>query len=262
MRGVMRTSQGRTAREVSTTGAFIGIAVWEAISWMSFAITGREFELLDGGKAKKTIKVSVMKTTDTAPFHLAREKGLFKKEGLDVKYVDAKSGGDSLNKLISGEADIAYSGYVPALLLENKGAAKSKGGMKIVADASSAGPGSTIVMATPSSPVKSVKDMAGKKVAVNEIGGMSDLLVKSALKTNGVSYKKVKWVSTPFPAVAQTLKSKNVDAAFATEPFIQAAMKKASAKQVCLCKLPPSVSLWVLISGRCDFSELPASSEP
>lgn len=76
-----------------------------------------------GGLEKTSIQVSIMKTTDLAPFHLAVEKGYFEDEGLKVTSVDAKSGGESTQKLVAGEVDIAYSSYTPFFLAESKGAA-------------------------------------------------------------------------------------------------------------------------------------------
>jgi NitT/TauT family transport system substrate-binding protein len=185
------------------------------------------------GKLETTqLKVSIMKTTDLAPFHLAMKEGYFKDEGLTIEFVDAPSGGESVGKLVSGEVDLAYASYTPFFLAESKKAAETKGGVKLVADASSAGPGSCIVVATPDSPVKSIKDMAGKRVAVTATGTISDLLTMSTLKTNNVDYNKITWVPTPFPATAAALKNKNVDAAFVTEPFIQDAMKNAGAQPI------------------------------
>ncbi|MGH3761138.1 ABC transporter substrate-binding protein [Actinophytocola sp.] len=178
------------------------------------------------------LKVSIMKTTDLAPFHLAMKEGYFEEEGLNIEFVDAPSGGESVTKLVSGEVDIAYASYTPFFLAESQKVAQAKGGIKIIADASSAGPGSTMVVATPDSSVKSIKDMAGKRVAVTATGTISDLLVMSTLKTNNVDYKSIKWRPTPFPATAQALKSRNVDAAFVTEPFIQDAMKNAGAQPI------------------------------
>lgn len=188
-----------------------------------------------GGNGKletTTIKVSIMKTTDLAPFHLAVKEGYFKDEGLDVETVDAESGGDSVNKLVSGDVDIAYSSDTPFFLAESKHAGQAKGGIKLVADASSAGPGSTVVVALPNSRVRSVKDMAGKRVAVTATGTISDLLTMSTLKTNGVDYKHITWVATPFPKTADVLKSGAVDAAFVTEPFITDCERRAGAVPV------------------------------
>jgi NitT/TauT family transport system substrate-binding protein len=191
-----------------------------------------ESEPRSGGSGKletTELNVSIMKTTDLAPFHLAMQEGFFKDEGLNVKFVDAPSGGESVNKLIAGEADISYSSYTPFFLAESRKAAQAKGGVKIVADASSAGPNSCMVVALPTSSVKSVQDMAGKRVAVTATGTISDLLTMATLKTKGVDYKSIQWVKTPFPATADALKAGNVDAAFVTEPFLSQTQTDAGA---------------------------------
>jgi NitT/TauT family transport system substrate-binding protein len=80
--------------------------------------------------------------------------------------------------------------------------------------------------------VKTIKDMAGKRIAVTATGTISDLLTMATLKTNNVDYTKVKWTPTPFPLTSQALKEGRVDAAFATEPWIQDAMKNAGAQPI------------------------------
>lgn len=190
-----------------------------------------------------TIQVSIMKTTDLAPFHLARQKGYFEDEGLTVEFVDAPSGGESTNKLIAGEVDIAYASYTPFFLAESRQAAQSSGGIRIVAGASSAGPNSCVVVALPTSAVKSVRDMEGKRVAITAPNTISDLLVMSAMKADGLDYGSVEWVQTPFPQTADRLKAGEVDAAFVTEPFIRDAMNRAGAVQIFDTAVGPTTNL-------------------
>ena len=182
-----------------------------------------------GGLEKPNLKISVMTTTDLAPFHLAVKNGYFRDAGFTfdpVKDVSvAKSGGDSVAKLTAKEVDIAYSSYTPFFVAKSKGA----GDIKLVSDASSAGPNSCVVVALPDSPVKSIRDMAGKRVAVTATKTISDLLVMSTLKTNGVDWRTIQWVETPFPSVNDALARHNVDAAFVTEPFYTSAMKTVGA---------------------------------
>jgi NitT/TauT family transport system substrate-binding protein len=230
--------KGVTGRGFRAQLAMLGTALLLVISLSGCGLLGEseaDTQPAKGGNGKlETTKltVSIMKTTDLAPFHLAMKEGYFEDEGLDVKWVDAPSGGESLGKLLSGEVDMAYSSYTPFFLAESKGAGTTKGGIKLVADASSAGAGSCMVVATPKSPVKTIKDMAGKRVAVTATGTISDLLTMSTMKTNDVDYKHIKWVPTPFPAFADALKRGDVDAAFVTEPFIQDTMKKAGAQPI------------------------------
>ena len=145
--------------------------------------------------------------------------------------MDSKSSDESATKMISGDVDIAYSSLTPFFLAESR-RGQNEGGVKLVADAASAGPNSCMVVATPKSSVKSIEDMAGKKVAVTGPGSVSTLLTMSTLKTNSVDYKDIKWVPTPFPLTAKALAAGDVDAAFVTEPFIQDSMKKAGAQPI------------------------------
>lgn len=192
---------------------------------------------------KSIITLSIMKTTDLAPFHLAWQKGYFDDEGLDVSFVDAPNGGESTNKLIAGEVDIAYASYTPFFLAESRQAAQNSGGIKIVADASSAGPDSCVVVALPTSPVKSVRDMENKRVAITAPNTISDLLVMSAMKANGLDHRSVEWVQTPFPQTADRLTAGEVDAAFVTEPFIEDTKRRAGAVPIFDTAVGPTENL-------------------
>jgi NitT/TauT family transport system substrate-binding protein len=196
-----------------------------------------------GQLEKPNLKISIMTTSDLAPFHLAVKNGYFKEAGFtfdpakDVTV--AKSGGDSVSKLTSKEVDIAYSSYTPFFVAKSKGAAD----IKLIADASSAGPGSCVVMAMPNSSVKSIKDMTGKRVAITARNTISDLLVMSTLKTNGIDYKTIQWVEVPFPQTAERLKNGDFDAAFGTEPWITSAAKTVGAVPVFDTATGPTANL-------------------
>lgn len=176
-----------------------------------------------GNLEKSKIKVAVMSTIDTAPFRLAQDGGYFKAEGLDVEAVEAATGQVSLTKLIGGEVDIAYASYTPFFIAMSKGTAD----IKLVADASSAGPKSTMLVTLPTSSVKNVNDLAGKKIGITAPNTVSDTLSKSVMKDHGVDFSKVQWVPLPLPNVAGALKNGDIDAGFLTEPFITQAAKSA-----------------------------------
>ncbi len=177
----------------------------------------------NGNLEKSKIKVAMMSTIDTASFRLAQDGGYFKAEGLDIEVAEAASGQVSLTKLIGGEVDIAYASYTPFFIAMSKGTAD----IKLVADASSAGPKSTMLVTLPTSSVKSVNDLAGKKIGITAPNTISDTLSKSVMKDHGVDFSKVQWVPLPLPNVAGALKNGDIDAGFLTEPFITSAAKTA-----------------------------------
>jgi NitT/TauT family transport system substrate-binding protein len=178
-----------------------------------------------GGAERSTLRVSVMPTSDLAPFHLALKNGYFQAEGLTVEFSTAPSGPASVAKMVAGDVDIAYGSYTPFFVAE----AQNVADVKLVADASSAGPSSTMVLALPNSPVKTINDMPGKRVAVTARGTISDLLTMAALKNATVDHTGIKWVTMPFPDMAAALQRGDVDAAFFTEPFITQAEKTVGA---------------------------------
>jgi NitT/TauT family transport system substrate-binding protein len=210
---------------------FAGVLIASAVATSGCALLGGEESSSDdasGRLEKSMITVSVMPTIDLAPFHLAIRKGYFAAEGLQVQSVNAPSGQASLSKLIGGDADIAYSSYTPFFVAQSQRAAD----LRFVADASAAGPGTTMVVAMPGAPVKNVRDLAGKRIAVTGRNTISDTLVKSTMKNSGVDYGGVRWIEIPFPDTAAALARGDVDAAFLTEPFITQASRSVGAVPV------------------------------
>jgi NitT/TauT family transport system substrate-binding protein len=199
---------------------------------------GSESEPATDG-APPTLTVSIMPTTDLAPFHLAVQNEYFQAEGVQVEAVTAPSGQASLAKLIGGEVDIAYSSYTPFFVAQSQGAAD----LRFVADASSAAPNTTMIVAVPGSGVQSIADLEGKRIAVTATNTISDTLVKAAMREAGVDSSGVQWISIPFPETAPALARGDVDAAFLTEPFITLAARSVGAVPVVDTAAGPAVDL-------------------
>jgi NitT/TauT family transport system substrate-binding protein len=177
------------------------------------------------GPEKTKIKIAMLPTMDAVPMYLAIDSGYFAEEGLEVSAVTAASGQDCVNKLVSGDVDIAFSSYTPFFLARSKGAAD----IKLVADATSGAAGYAMMVTMPNSPIKSIKDMAGRRVAITAKYTMSHLLVESQLKVNGVDSSTIHWDEVPFPQMADRLAKGQIDAALLVEPFLQQAAKSIGA---------------------------------
>ena len=210
----------RTARAVLT-----GLLALLVTGCGALGGTSAEPSASQGALEKPKIRVSMMSTIDTAPFWLAKDGGYFQREGLDVSTTEAATGQASLTKLLSGEADIAYSSYTPFFVAQSKGTAD----IRLVADASSAGPRSTGVVALPSSGIRSVADLAGKRIGISAPNTIADTLTKSVLADNHVDTAGIKWVPLPLPNTAAALKNGDIDAGFLTEPFVTQAQRTTGA---------------------------------
>jgi NitT/TauT family transport system substrate-binding protein len=115
------------------------------------------------------------------PTVLAQQLGEFEKAGLAVELVDLKGGSDALRAVMGGSADVV-SGYFDHCV--NIAAKKQELQSFVVYDRY---PGLVLVVSpNHTSEIKSIKDLAGKKVGVSAPGSSTDFFLKYLLKKNGV----------------------------------------------------------------------------
>ncbi|MDQ2737703.1 MAG: ABC transporter substrate-binding protein, partial [Actinomycetota bacterium] len=67
--------------------------------------------------------------------------------------------------------------------------------------------------------VTKASDLVGKSVAVNATGGVNELATDAYLASQGVDYKQVKYVATPYPNMPQAVSAGQVDAVVPADPF-------------------------------------------
>lgn len=209
----------------------LGLAAATLLMTTGCSALGSDDSASSGGNAsveKAKLNISVLSAADLAPLYLANQDGFFKQEGLEVNITVAASGAATITKLVAGEADIIFSSYVGLFVAQSKNAAD----IKLVADAVSAAPNSLMLMATPNSSVKTVQDLAGKKIAITAPGTASDTLTKAIMKANNVDFSKVTWVPMGFPEMPTALSKGDVDAAFMSEPVLTQAAKTTGATPI------------------------------
>ncbi|WP_410675388.1 ABC transporter substrate-binding protein [Amycolatopsis sp. cmx-4-68] len=177
------------------------------------------------GLERTSIKIAILPTIDAAPLWLAHDGGYFKAEGLDVQTVIAASGQAALAKTASGDVDIALSSYIPFFTAKSTGTID----VRLVCDATAVSAKSFAIVATPTSPVKTINDLAGKRIAMTAKNTATDLLAKSLMRDHAVDFTNVQWMQVQFPNVAAALAQNQVDAALLPEPYVSQAAKTAGA---------------------------------
>ncbi|MET8852143.1 ABC transporter substrate-binding protein [Amycolatopsis sp. NPDC004625] len=221
-------SSGRVRTRRAALGLALTVAAATALTGCSALGSDSSNASSNGGGLEKSkIKVSIMPTTDLGPFWLALDGGYFKAEGLEVEQVVAKSGQESMQKAISGEVDVALSTYTPFFVAKGKGE-----DLQLVADGTSVNAKSNAIVTVPTSNVKTVNDLAGKRIAITAKNTASDILTKSVMKDHGVDFSTVQWTLVPLPNMAAALKDNQVDAAYMPEPMLSQAAKTVGATPV------------------------------
>jgi NitT/TauT family transport system substrate-binding protein len=121
-------------------------------------------------------------------FYVARDQGFFKKNGLDVKLMGEGDGVKSLRGAAAGAFDMAGTSADDVIA-----AAAQGGGIKSVWGY--AMPLDTAIVADQS--VKTAADLKGKKIAITDPGGFSDVQVRAVLAQAHVNASSTQIISMP-----------------------------------------------------------------
>lgn len=171
-----------------------------------------------GGGQLTQVAVGVIPIVDTAPIWLGEEEGFFADEGLDLDIQTASGGAAIIPGIQSGSYDFAFSNLVSLMVANDKGL-----DMKVVANGNSTTGtdhdfGAVVVPGD--SAITSPKDLAGKKVSVNNLSNIGDTTIKTVVEEDGGNPDAVDFVEVGFPDAPAALDNGVVDAAWILDPFL------------------------------------------
>ena len=201
------------ARRVTAVLAVAAVVVVLAACGSSRASTSQS------AVEKTDLTVAVVPASGAAGLYIAQQDGYFTAAGLHVKIVPVASGGNALPDLINGSIDVDEGQWTSAIAAQAAGIAK----LHALAAGNAGGPGVQEVTVPPGSGIRTVRQLAGKTIAVNALAGLTVLLIDSVLAGNGMSPSQVHYVVVPFPAMPAALAAHRVDAAFLIEPYLSEA---------------------------------------
>ncbi|HEV7755102.1 MAG TPA: ABC transporter substrate-binding protein [Mycobacteriales bacterium] len=171
----------------------------------------------DSAAGGNKITVATVAADSGAQGFLAKEKGFYKAQGLEVE-VQIVAGVPELAAAVqSGKAQFALTSPTSVA-----GASASGIPFRVVAGGvkyTKKKPGVWLMVADRAKDVKSLKDLGGKSIAVNALNTLPHLSTLAALDDAGVDVKKVNFVTLNFPAIGQALESGQVPAGAVVSPF-------------------------------------------
>ena len=171
--------------------------------------------------AGKKVRVGVLKLTSSAPVFIAKEKGFFKEQGLDIEQVFFRSAQPVAVAMASGDIVVGATGITAGLYNAIAGGFK----MKIVADKGREWEGYQLcgIMVSKKAwdqGLRTLKDLKGHRVGVTQIGSTFHYMLGNMLEKNGMTLEDVK--VTPLGGVKNmmdTVASDQIETAFMVQPF-------------------------------------------
>jgi NitT/TauT family transport system substrate-binding protein len=202
-----------------------GAVAASALLAAPFAVPPRE----GAAQQLETVRVGFTNDDDITPLVWAQKSGIFKREGLDVQLNRGASGGAVTTAVIGGAYDVGKSSLIGLINAHLRGVP-----LTVIA------PGVQFTTKTPyswilvskDSTVASGKDLNGKTVACASLKDITALGISSWVDQTGGDSKTLQFVEVPMATAAAALEQHRVAAAVLSEPYLDAAIAKGTARQL------------------------------
>jgi NitT/TauT family transport system substrate-binding protein len=165
-----------------------------------------------GAEDKLTVAVGARGVGETFVAELGQNAGIFKKHGLVLDILYTQGGGETQQVVISDSAQIGVAaGFLGALSAFSKGAP-----VRIIGSTFTGG--SQLFWYVPAnSPIRSLRDTAGRTVAYSTHGSSTHTAVLALQKSSGVKFKPT--ATGAAPGTLTQVMSGQIDVGWAGAPF-------------------------------------------
>jgi len=162
------------------------------------------------------LSVTTLGLCNEVVVYWAQEKGVFADHGLEVDLVRVQGGAAGLSALQSGEVDLTFIDPFVTMRAIDQGI-----DLEWVATAyeTPTDPSNAMnsVAVKNGSPFVDAASLEGKKIGVNEIAGINQIVTSEWMRVNGADPSTVEFVALPFPDLAPAVAAGRIDAAQITE---------------------------------------------
>ena len=152
-----------------------------------------------------TLVLDFVPTGEYVPHYTALEKGWYREEGLDVKIVRGQGSADTVKRIAAGQGDVGIADISTVIAARANTDAKVKG----IALWYRRPPHGIFLRAD--SPIKSPKDLAGKKLAISP-GNSHQILWPIFERLSGLAPSSVTWVTMDAASMPPALINGQTDA--------------------------------------------------
>ncbi|GCB44279.1 ABC transporter substrate-binding protein [Streptomyces sp. NL15-2K] len=166
-----------------------------------------------------TVKVGLIPIVDVAPLYLGQQKGIYSKHGLKLEITTAQGGAAIVPGVASGQFQFGFSN-VTSLMVAQSNNVPVKAVANAIASTGVEGKDFSGLTVKQDSPIKSPKDLEGKKVAINTLKNINETAVRASVRKAGGDPDKVKFVELAFDQMPAALDSGQIDAAQVVEPAL------------------------------------------
>jgi NitT/TauT family transport system substrate-binding protein len=178
--------------------------------------------------APATLRLAIIPVANYAPLVVARDKGFFTDENLNVNWTNVNQGAIAVEAVFGGSVEIGGSSIFEPMVARGNGLDL----VFIAASARirSAPPDNSGVAVRSGDAITGAKDLAGKKISAGLINSVNYVHMREWLQRNGVDPNSVQFLEIPFPQMADALFQNRLDAVWNVEPFLTVMLRTGNAR--------------------------------
>ena len=198
------------------------------------------------------LRVGVPIVIDSAPFFAAVDQGYFKADGIDIEVTTSPVSNPLLTQLAAGQLDIAFSNIVTVSQAIENGL-----DFKVVLPGTLMKKGNDVnpCVVAIDSPIRTAKDMEGKRLASPALNNIIWLYARAWLEKGGADVNKVRIIEVPFPQMLDAVTTGQAEAVCPTEPFFTRAMESGKVRVLGHLPAAPPV-LVAVVAGKTNANTL------
>ncbi|MEV1061862.1 ABC transporter substrate-binding protein [Streptomyces sp. NPDC050263] len=166
-----------------------------------------------------TVKLGLIPIVDVAPVYLGVKQGFYEKHGLKLSITTAQGGAAIVPGVVSGQFQFGFSNMT-SLMVAQSNSVPVQTVSNGIASTGVQGKDFGAITVKKDSPIKSAKDLEGKKVAINTLKNINETAVRESVRKAGGDPDKVDFVELAFDQMAAALDSGQIDAAMVVEPAL------------------------------------------
>ena len=177
-----------------------------------------------------TVKLGVLKLSNSAPIFIGMDKGFFEAEGVKIEPVWFKAAQPIAVATATGDIDVGATGLTAGLY--NSIAQGMK--IAVVADKGREWPGYKLTALLVNTEqwkagVRDLKDLKGKRVGITQIGSTFHYMLGNILEKKGMALADMKVVPLgSLASMRDVLISNQIESAFLNQPFVTAMEKNGT----------------------------------
>jgi NitT/TauT family transport system substrate-binding protein len=194
--------------------------------WVAIMLACAAGSAVAQGLEKLTVRLDWVPWGIHAPIHLANQKGWFKAAGIEVEVEDGNGSVTTAQLVGSSKFDIGHASLAPMIIARDKG-------LEVKAIASFLRKNDIGLLVPKDSPIKSPKDLLGKKV-IFTAGSLEAPFLDTFFAAGGLKREQVELVAVDAASKVPSYIAGRGDGVFSTVPFVLPAVAGSRASDALL----------------------------